>query len=71
MSVFIIFSLLFSAYPSGLSPDCRVCLACLLLSLEVVEEDGAFLRLFTPVAEDNARAVNNLAGVTFAVENAC
>jgi hypothetical protein len=45
--------------------------ANLLLGLEVVEEDGALLRLLSPVLDDNARAVDNLAGVTFTVENAC
>jgi hypothetical protein len=40
----------------------------LLLSLEVVEEDGALLRLLTPVLDDNARAVDDLAGVTLTVD---
>jgi hypothetical protein len=39
----------------------------LLLSLEVVEEDGALLRILTPVLDDDARAVDNLAGVALAV----
>lgn len=43
----------------------------LLLGLEVVEEDGALLGLFSPVLDNDARAVDNLAGVTLAVENAC
>lgn len=43
----------------------------LLLGLEVVEEDGALLRLLTPVLDDNARAVDDLAGVTLAVDLAC
>jgi len=42
----------------------------LLLSLEVVEEDGALLRLLTPVLDDDARAVDDLAGVALAIENA-
>jgi hypothetical protein len=41
--------------------------ARLLLGLEVVEEDGALLRLLTPVLDDNARAVDDLAGVAFTV----
>jgi hypothetical protein len=45
--------------------------ARLLLGLEVVEEDGALLRLLTPVADDDARAVDDLAGVAFAVDLAC
>lgn len=43
----------------------------LLLGLEVVEEDGALVGVFSPVLDNDARAVNNLAGVTLAVENAC
>lgn len=43
----------------------------LLLSLEVVEENRALLRLLTPVLDDNARAVDNLTGVTLTVELAC
>lgn len=42
----------------------------LLLGLEVVEEDGALLRLFSPVLDNNAGAVDNLAGITLTVENA-
>ena len=45
--------------------------ARLLLGLEVVEEDGALLRLLTPVLDDNARAVDDLAGVALAVDLAC
>jgi len=40
----------------------------LLLGLEVVEQDATLLRLLTPVLDDNARAVDNLAGVSFAVD---
>jgi hypothetical protein len=40
----------------------------LLLSLEVVEEDRALLGLLTPVLDDNARAVDDLAGVTLTVK---
>lgn len=40
----------------------------LLASLEVVEEDGTFLGLLTPVLDNDARAVDDLAGVSFAVE---
>lgn len=43
----------------------------LLLGLEVVEEDGALLRLLTPVADDDAGAVDDLAGVALTVELAC
>ena len=43
----------------------------LLLGLEVVEEDGALLRLLTPVLDDDARAVDDLAGVAFTVDLAC
>lgn len=42
----------------------------LLLGLEVVEEDGALLGLLTPVLDDDARAVDNLAGVPLTVEDA-
>ena len=40
----------------------------LLLGLEVVEEDGALLRLLTPVLDDDARAVDDLASVTLTVD---
>jgi hypothetical protein len=43
----------------------------LLLGLEVVEEDAALLGLLTPVLDDDARAVDDLAGVTLAVNLAC
>lgn len=42
----------------------------LLLGLEVVEEDGSLLRLLTPVLDDNARAVDDLAGVTLTIQDA-
>ena len=45
-----------------------VMLEHLLLGLEVVEEDAALLGLLTPVLDDDARAVDDLAGVTFAVD---
>ena len=44
-----------------------VTLKHLLLGLEVVEEDAALLGLLTPVLDDNARAVDDLAGVTLTV----
>ena len=43
----------------------------LLLGLEVVEEDGALLGLLTPVLDDDAGAVDDLAGVALAVNLAC
>jgi hypothetical protein len=43
----------------------------LLLGLEVVEEDAALLGLLAPVLDDNARAVDHLAGVAFTVDLAC
>jgi hypothetical protein len=45
--------------------------AHLLLGLEVVEKDVTLLGLLTPVLDDDARAVDNLAGVTLAVDLAC
>lgn len=45
-------------------------IAHLSLRLEVVEEDGALLRLLTPVLNNDARAVDDLAGVALAVEDA-
>ena len=42
----------------------------LLLGLEVVEEDGALLRLLTPVLDDDARAVDDLASVALTVNDA-
>ena len=41
----------------------------LLFGLEIVEQDGTFLGLLTPVADDNAGAVDYFSGVTFAVEH--
>ena len=41
-----------------------------MLGLEVVEEDGALLRLLTPVLDNDARAVDNLARVALTVEDA-
>jgi hypothetical protein len=43
----------------------------LLLGLEVVEEDRALLRLLTPVLDDDARAVDDLARVALTVDLAC
>ena len=43
-------------------------MTCLLLGLEVVEEDGALLGLLTPVLDDDARAVDDLAGVALTVD---
>jgi hypothetical protein len=40
----------------------------LLLGLEVVEKDRALLRLFTPIADDDARAVDDLAGVALTID---
>lgn len=42
----------------------------LLLGLEVVEQDGAFLGFLAPVADDDAGAVDDFSGVAFAVEDA-
>jgi hypothetical protein len=42
----------------------------LLLSLEVVKQDAALLAVGTPVLDNDARAVDDLAGVTLSVENA-
>lgn len=44
--------------------------ANLLLSLEVVEEHGALLGVLTPVLDNDARAVDDLAGVTLTVKGA-
>ena len=41
----------------------------LLLGLEVVEKDGALLRLFTPVPDDDARAVDHLTRIALAIEH--
>lgn len=61
------------------SRDAAGCVLCpiasrsrrLLLGLEVVEQDGALLGLLTPVLDDDARAVDDLAGVALAVDLAC
>ena len=42
-----------------------------MLGLEVVEKDAALLGLLTPVTDDNARAVDDLAGVSLTVNLAC
>jgi hypothetical protein len=51
--------------------DSRTAKTRLLLGLEVVEEDAALLGLLTPVLDDDARAVDDLAGVTLTVDLAC
>lgn len=43
---------------------------CCLPGLEVLKEDVALHGLFTPVTDNNARAVNNLAGVALTVKDA-
>jgi hypothetical protein len=43
----------------------------LLLGLEVVEEDAALLGLLTPILDNDARAVDDLAGVALTVNLAC
>jgi hypothetical protein len=45
--------------------------ARLLLGLEVVEEDAALLGFLTPVLDDNAGAVDDLAGVALTIDLAC
>jgi hypothetical protein len=40
----------------------------LLLGLEVVEEDAALLALLTPVLDNDARAVDDLAGVALTID---
>jgi hypothetical protein len=40
-----------------------------LPGLEVLKEDVALLRLLTPVLDDTARAVDDLAGVALTVED--
>lgn len=39
----------------------------LLLGLEVVEEDAALLGLLTPILDNDARAVDDLAGVALTI----
>jgi hypothetical protein len=39
----------------------------LLLGLEVVEENGSLLRLFTPITDDHTRAVNNLSSISITI----
>ena len=39
----------------------------LLLGLEVVEQNATLLALFTPVADDDAGAVHDLAGIAFTI----
>jgi len=41
----------------------------LLLSLEVVQQYVPLLALLTPIADNNATAVDDLAGISFAVEH--
>jgi hypothetical protein len=40
----------------------------LLLGLEVVEEDAALLGLLTPILDNDARAVDDLAGVALTID---
>src|SRR6266487_4479112 len=40
----------------------------LLLRVEVVEKDVAFLTLFTPITDNYTRAVDDFAWVTFAID---
>jgi hypothetical protein len=40
----------------------------LLLGLEVVEKDGALLGLLTPVTDHDARAVDDLASISFTIK---
>ena len=54
---------------TGSKLHCDPPILSLLLGLEVVEKDGSLLRFLTPVLDDNAGAVDNLACVSFAVEN--
>lgn len=42
----------------------------LFIGLEIVEQDGALLTLLTPIPNDDARAVDDLASVAFTVESA-
>lgn len=41
-----------------------------MLAVKVVEEESALLRLLTPILDDDAGAVDDLAGVALTVENA-
>lgn len=41
----------------------------LLLGLEVVEEDRSLRRLLTPILNNDARAVDNLARIAFPVQD--
>ncbi len=58
-------SLHFISFPSSLLTSGK---DGLLLGLEVVEQNGAFLGFLAPVANDDARAVNDFSGVAFAIE---
>jgi len=40
---------------------------CLLLGLEVVEQNATLLALLTPVADNDAGAVHDLTGVAFTI----
>lgn len=43
----------------------------LLLSLEIVEQNGSLLRLLSPVLNDHARAIDDLSRVSFTIDLAC
>lgn len=58
-------SLHFISFPSSLLASGK---DGLLLGLEVVEQNGAFLGFLAPVANDNAGAVDDFSGVAFAIE---
>jgi hypothetical protein len=59
--------LLIELYLASVPPKIHI---HLLLGLKVVEEDGALLWLLTPVLDDDAGAVDDLASVAFTVEDA-
>ncbi len=58
-------SLHFISFPSSLLTSGK---DGLLLRLEVVEQNGAFLGFLAPVANDDAGAVDDFSGVAFAIE---
>ena len=53
-----------------MSVDGCVVQSLLLLGLEIVEQNRAFLRFLAPIADDDAGAVDDFAGVALAVEHA-
>jgi hypothetical protein len=59
---------LWHVYPQMQTPLSMI-FSPLLLGLEVVEKDRSLLRLLTPILDNNARAVDNLACISLTIQD--